>query len=137
MTSSTSAFPAEERVTQKEIEKKNKALGFEKTKMKKVIEQHFDDAGEDLSGLGEDIYYMMFTSDEDDDTSGGYDAIDLPILIMTTYVIRGTGATNGLGRPSLQAFIASDMTELRLLATADRQLERHDDIFEDVEALSG
>ena len=98
--------------------------------MKKVIEQHFDDAGEDLSGLGEDIYYMMFTSDEDDDTSGGYDAIDLPILIMTTYVIRGTGATNGLGRPSLQAFIASDMTELGLLATADRQLERHDDIFE-------
>ena len=46
------AFPTDQRMRQKEIEKDRKALGIEpKRKPKPKPEQHFDDCGEDMSPL--------------------------------------------------------------------------------------
>ena len=49
-----SAFPTEGRERQKEQDKLRKAAGIEKKKRKFHIEEHYDDCGTDLSGLGAD-----------------------------------------------------------------------------------
>ena len=46
------AFPTEERVRQKEKEKARKAAGIEVKRRKLHVEEHYDDCGQDLSGLG-------------------------------------------------------------------------------------
>ena len=48
------AFPTEGRMRQKEKEKQRKEAGLEPVVRKKtfVVEDHFDDCGQDLSGLG-------------------------------------------------------------------------------------
>ena len=52
------AFPTEGRERQKIKEKARKAAGGEAVKKKFVVENHFDDCGADLSGLGRDIVML-------------------------------------------------------------------------------
>ena len=49
----SSAFPIEERLRKMERHKKRKNVGLDKfaTKREQVVEQHFDDCGEDLSSI--------------------------------------------------------------------------------------
>ena len=54
-TDSTLAFPTEGRERQKVKEKERKLAGIEVKRKMKDIEDHVDDCGSDLSGLGPDI----------------------------------------------------------------------------------
>ena len=64
-------FPTEERVEWKRKRKENKEKGIEVKKKVKTVENHHDDCGTDLSGLGtEEIdtllsYEANYDSDED------------------------------------------------------------------------
>ena len=55
------AFPTEGRMRQKEKEKQRKEAGLEPVVRKKkfVVEDHFDDCGQDLSGLGKEVQAMV------------------------------------------------------------------------------
>ena len=53
-------YPTEERVEWKKRRKENKEKGIEVKKRTKVVEDHHDDCGTDISGLGpKDIAYLM------------------------------------------------------------------------------
>ena len=60
-------FPTDERIEWKRKRKENKEKGIEVKKRTKAVEAHFDDCGDDLSGLGPDVKEtMMFYSFEND-----------------------------------------------------------------------
>ena len=67
------AFPTEERIRQKEYDKQRKEKGIEVKKRIKIIEDHVDDCGNDLGGLGDLIktlhtdYIIEEDSDDEDD----------------------------------------------------------------------
>ena len=48
---SSAAYPTEERIRWKDVQKMRKAKGVPVVKRKQVIEDHWDDCGQDLSGL--------------------------------------------------------------------------------------
>ena len=54
LTEDASAFPTEERLQQKAKAKARKEKGIQPKKRPKIIEDHYDDCGTDLSGLGID-----------------------------------------------------------------------------------
>jgi len=65
-TTGTVAFPTDERVEWKKRRKENKEKGIEVKRRKKIVEEHYDDCGTDLSGLGPlDVH---LTTDINDDT---------------------------------------------------------------------
>ena len=54
----TSAFPTEGRERQKIVEKARKAAVIKAPTRPKPVEEHFDDCGSDLSGVGPDIQLL-------------------------------------------------------------------------------
>ena len=83
------AFPTEEREAAKERKKKDKEAGIERTvrKRKKIVEDHFDDCGEDLSSIVPDVdsYYNdngFDSSDESDRDNNDVCALHNLELVM-------------------------------------------------------
>jgi len=59
------AYPTDARERWKAAARKAKSEGRKPKPKKKHVEQHFDDCGEELSGLGQDIILYEFTDDEE------------------------------------------------------------------------
>ena len=67
----TNAYPTDERVEWKKRRKENKEKGKEVKRKVKIVEDHFDDCGTDLSGLAKvadevDDYYVEFDDDSEE-----------------------------------------------------------------------
>ena len=129
-----SAFPTEGRERQKIKEKARKLLGIEPNKKQYVIEDHFDDCGSDLSGLGPDIFIYLADILEELDSSDSEpdfdnEANDL-VTNLHTWWLRGSEAATtmpGLGPQASTTRTCSTFVELEsILAT----MESGDDIVE-------
>ena len=70
------AYPTDARERQKIKEKENKAKGIEPVKQIKHVEEHYDDCGNDLSGLGPnaEIFLEEYAIEEDNDAEFEDDA---------------------------------------------------------------
>ena len=128
-----SAFPTEGRERQKVKEKARKLLGLEPNRKKYVIEEHYDDCGSDLSGLGPDV--LAFMADylvelESSDSESEFDT-ESSNLISNLHVwwLKGSEAASmpGIGPQASTTRICSTFLELQSTLAA---MEAGDDIVE-------
>ena len=91
------SFPTDSRERQKVLEKERKAAGIEPVKKNKFVEDHSDDCGTDISGLGPDAlnqyeeYHIELVEQESEPDSADELAFNLNIIGM-----RGTEWDNTL-----------------------------------------
>ena len=129
-----SAFPTEERLRQMERHKKRKEAGLEKfaTKRTKVVEQHFDDCGEDLSSIV-DVKQLLYhdelldafsDTETEPDEEPDLEANDINVALQASLL--GSDASPEQWASRQRTFEASDLAEfMALLAEAQpRVLKR-------------
>jgi hypothetical protein len=83
------AFPTDERVEWKKRQKEMKELGLEPNKRKKVVEDHHDDCGADISGLGpaddQDLLLSVIADELDSDEPD-----ELLVRGLNTFWLKGS-----------------------------------------------
>ena len=70
---SQKAFPTEGAERAKEKKKANKLAGVKPNRKKMHVDHHFDDLGDDLSGLGADIAFLLADTELTDDSNSDSD----------------------------------------------------------------
>jgi len=86
-------FPTEERIEWKRKRKENKEKGIEVKKKEKIIENHHDDCGTDLSGLGPDEIQTLLAYEEN------YDSDEDAVQGMNVFWIKGSEWENDFHTP--------------------------------------
>ena len=120
----SNAFSTEERLRQMERRKKRKEAGLDKfaTKREKVVEQHFDDCGEDLSSIVDvtKLYCQSMLMDYFSETETEPDLDNSDVHISLQASLLGSDAASEQWAQRQKTYEASDLAEFIFLPAEKR-----------------